>query len=276
MATKKSISFLGCGWLGHPSAIKLAQKGIQVKVSTTSATKIEQFTTEGLQPYLIHLTPESSEITLIQEFLHVDTLVINIPPGKSSEVNFHPSQIQFLKPFIEDSPIKHIIYVSATSVYPEHNQMAYETDVKNASEAVNKKLALAEDIIKSIPNKHITILRYGGLVGGSRNLLKFFAGKTDVEGGHIPVNLIHQNDAVNILCETVIQEVWDDTFNVCAPLHPSKKIFYSNLAKKFDAIAPQFKDEDSSPFKIINTDKIIQKLNYQFEFENPLDFEYDR
>lgn len=273
--TYNSVSLLGCGWLGLPTAIKLQNEGFEVKVSTTSTSKLEVLKAQELLPFLINLNPEINDLEALTHFLDTNTLIINIPPGKASSIDFHPTQIKSILPYIQASKIEHVIYVSATSVYFENNQEAYEEEVTQASQAANQKLALAEDLIKSIKNKHITILRYGGLIGGSRNLLKFFQGKTDVAGGNIPVNLIHQNDAVNILSEVVTKQIWDKTYNVCAPFHPTKKVFYTHLAEKFNSIAPTFLENDLSSFKIINADKITNALNYQFEFSNPLDFEYE-
>lgn len=275
LPTSNTIAFLGGGWLGFPSAVQLRQKGYVVKVSTTTESKLAYFQSKSLLPYLLQLSPEVNNTNTIQDFLNADTLVINIPPGKASSLDFHPNQIKSLLPFLEQSSVSHIIYVSATSVYHEHNQEAFENEVSNATAANNQKLALAEDLLKAIPNKHITILRYGGLVGGTRNLLKFFEGKMNVEGGNVPVNFIHQKDAVNLLCETVTQQLYDDTFNVCAPLHPTKKEFYTTLATRFNAIPPQFLLNDQAPFKIVNAEKIVKALDYKFEFEDPLTFEYD-
>jgi nucleoside-diphosphate-sugar epimerase len=271
----KSIAILGAGWLGFPTAIQLQQKGYLVKVSTTTASKIAHFIQCKLQGYVLHLSPTVHDYHGLHDFLNADVLLINIPPGKNTAIESHADAIRSILPAIEASPIRHIIYVSATSVYHEHNQTVFETEVQHASEAANQKLALAEDLIKAIPNKHVTILRYGGLVGGTRNLLKFFEGKINVAGGHVPVNLIHQKDAVNILCETITQQRYDNTFNVCTPLHPTKKEFYTDLANRFHAIAPQFLRDDQTPFKIVNADKIIKALDYKFVFEDPLKFEYD-
>ena len=275
LKTNNSVSLLGCGWLGLPTAIKLHNEGFEVKVSTTSTSKLEVLISQKLTPFLINLNPEINDLEALTVFLEADTLIINIPPGKASSAEFHPTQIKNILPYIQQSKIEHVIYVSATSVYFENNQEVFEEEVINATQAANQKLAQAEDLIKSLKDKHITILRYGGLVGGSRNLLKFFQGKTDLAGGNIPVNLIHQNDAVNILSEVVTKQIWDKTYNVCARIHPTKKEFYTHLAEKFNAIAPTFLENDKSSFKIINADKITKALNYQFEFSNPLDFEYE-
>ena len=51
----KTISILGCGWLGKPLAIKLIKKGNLVKGSTTSKHKFKEFDNLGIQPYLISL-----------------------------------------------------------------------------------------------------------------------------------------------------------------------------------------------------------------------------
>ncbi|MDA9071024.1 dTDP-glucose 4,6-dehydratase, partial [Flavobacteriaceae bacterium] len=70
----KSISILGCGWLGKPMAVSLLREGFTVKGSTTSEIKIQELEALEIEAYLIDIT-EFEEFDL---FLSSDILLIAI------------------------------------------------------------------------------------------------------------------------------------------------------------------------------------------------------
>jgi len=78
----KTISILGCGWLGKPLAIKLIKKGNLVKGSTTSKHKFKEFDNLGIQPYLISLENLKENIN---DFLNTETRIKNITKKKLNE-----------------------------------------------------------------------------------------------------------------------------------------------------------------------------------------------
>lgn len=81
----KTVSILGCGWLGIEVAKQLISKGYLVKGSTTSESKVMGLKLIGIDTFLINLNSKASRET-IQEFLASDVLFINIPPSKSSKI----------------------------------------------------------------------------------------------------------------------------------------------------------------------------------------------
>ena len=97
-----------------------------------------------------------------------------------------------------------------------------------------KSLKDAEEITiqRSIVNK--TIIRFAGLFDNDRNPVKFFAGRKNIPGGNIPINLIHRKDCINIIYQVIIQNVRNEIFNACSDFHPGKREFYTFAAEKLN------------------------------------------
>src|SRR5258708_21268279 len=55
----------------------------------------------------LNLNPEINDLEALTNFLDTDTLIINIPPGKASSIDFHPTQIKNILPYIQASKIEH-------------------------------------------------------------------------------------------------------------------------------------------------------------------------
>lgn len=270
----KKISILGCGWLGLPLAEALIGLGYKVKGSTTSESKLTTLTEKGIEPYLINLTP-LVEARDMKGFMEADLIIINIPPGtRSRSALFHIEQVQHLVPYLEESVAKYIMYISSTSVYPASNGAVKEEAVTDVSQAANKTLATAEVMIQGIKEKHVTILRCGGLTGYDRLLIRHFAGKKGLTIGEEPVNLVHRDDVIGIIEAVIEQEKWNTTYNVCAPLHPLKKVFYKSLAERFGYEQPEFIPTSNQVFKIVDTAKLTAELKYSFHYPDPMKFDY--
>ena len=109
-----------------------------------------------------------------------------------------------------------------------------------------------------------TIVRFGGLIGYSRNPGKFFSNARQVRDPDANVNLIHRDDCINIISQIVEQGVWGEDFNCCADTHPSKREFYTQATQRIGAAAPDFDESSDMSFKIISNQKVKRVLNYSF------------
>ncbi len=273
MAISK-ISVLGCGWLGLPLAESLLGKGYKVKGSTTTQSKFTKFLEKGIDPYYLNLTPiiQSSDIT---GFLESELIIINIPPGtRTKSALFHIEQMQHLVPHLEKSSAQYIIYVSATSVYSNTNGEVKEEDVTEIHHAENKTLATAEKMVSEISDKKVTVLRCAGLAGYDRLLIRHFAGRKGLTIGEERVNLIHRDDVIGIIEAIIEQEKWEETYNICSPIHPLKKDFYKELAERFDYDQPEFIDAEQQSFRIVNIEKLTSEVEYSFKYPDPMEFKY--
>jgi nucleoside-diphosphate-sugar epimerase len=262
----KQISILGCGWLGLPLAKSLLQKGNRVYGSTTSVEKILVLENAGITPFLLRLSEDNLEGEINSFLKNSEILIIDIPPKlrSDSSENF-VGKIQNLIPFIENSSVKKVLFVSSTSVYSEDNTTITEETIPNPDTDSGKQLVEVEQLLQS--NKHFqtTVIRFGGLIGEDRHPIQFLAGRTNLENPEGPINLIHQMDCIGIIEAILLQDSkGNETFNAVAPFHPTRKEYYTQKALELKLPLPQFNESKPSIGKLISCDKVEQVLGYSF------------
>lgn len=269
----QTVSILGCGWLGLPLANQLIQAGYTVKGSTTTPEKLPVLQQAGIDARLLQLTPEP--VGELAALLDTDVLIVDIPPraGKFGD-DFHPAQIHHLAQAVGQSPVKWVIYISSTSVYPELNREVTETDVVLPDESAAPALVTAEQTwLTMAGDRMVTVLRCGGLMGYERIPGKYVAGKT-VTTGDVPVNYIHRDDTVGII-GTLLRQPLTGTFNVVAPLHPTRREVYEKSCTDLHFTLPFFAESaDAVSFKVVSSQKLTNKLQYTYQYANPLNFFY--
>lgn len=269
---RQSISILGCGWLGFPLAQALIETGYQVLGSTTRKDKLGKLEEAGIRPYLIELSPLINQ-DFDATFFRSDILVINIPPGRRRE-NIKTYFTQQIGAILDQRPPENIVFVSSTSVYPNLNRKVKETDSSFSSDADKSirssgvALLLAEELVRAY-SPRATILRFCGLMGPERHPGKFLAGKKLDSSGQAPVNFIHLDDCMKIITKIIHDNVWGETFNACADLHPSKAEFYAQAANKLGLNPPEFDATTKLSYKEIDSQKLKKRLNYHFRYPDP-------
>jgi nucleoside-diphosphate-sugar epimerase len=268
----KKISILGCGWLGLPLGRFLAGEGFAVKGSTTSEVKFAKLKEAGVEPFRIAVG-EAVEGD-IQAFLDSDILVVNIPPERRADVvEYHVGQISLLIDALADSPVKYVLFVSSTSVYPATGGEVVEADAADPDEAdspAGRALMYVEQMLRSESGFSTTMVRFGGLIGPGRNPAEFIQRMTEITSPAHPVNLIHLDDCIGIIASIIRQEVWGATFNACAPLHPTRGELYAAAAESHGLAALPEEPSSDKHFKIVNSDKLVEKLGYKFLHPDPL------
>ncbi|MBO0936648.1 NAD(P)H-binding protein [Fibrella sp. HMF5335] len=272
-------SIIGLGWLGTPLAEALLAAGYQVLGSTTTPEKVALLSQKGILTHQLTLNPQPDGG--LAPLLDADVLVVNVPPkaGQHGDA-FHPEQMRLLAQAVAQSRVGHVIYVSSTSVYPELNRELFEADVVTPEQSAAPRLVEAEQHWLALSaQKTITIVRCGGLMGGQRIPGKYVAGK-QVDSGAVPVNYIHQTDAVGLLLAVIEQGLTDEsmrgTFNAVAPQHPTREAIYRKSCADFGYALPTFvTPTEPVPFKQINGDKLTAATGYVFQYPDPLFFTYN-
>lgn len=245
------VSIFGCGWLGEPLADYLLKKGCAINGSSTSKEKLNLLKLKGIETF--HLQLENIDKTVLP-FLNAAILIVNIP---SKNVEGFKTLISF----IEQSPIKKVLFISSTSVYKDNNGIITEAIMDNFSDS---PLVEIENLLQQNINFKTTILRFGGLFGYTRKPGNFFGSGRLISQPDAPVNMIHRDDCIEIIYQIIKQDLWQDTFNACADLHPTKKEFYTKATKVVRKQSPNFMEGEKLSFKVISNDKIKKCLNYQF------------
>ncbi|EHN69802.1 SDR family oxidoreductase [Aliivibrio fischeri] len=257
-----SISVLGCGWLGLPLAKHLIDSGFMVKGSIRSSSKISDLEKNHIKPYLLDIDAVEQSWS---QFLTSDVLIIAIP---SKNIEGFTSLI----PIIEASSIKHVLFVSSTSVYEDANRVVTEEDATIPSFALSQIERLFMQSIKFTT----TVIRFSGLVGYSRNPGRFFAKSgRSVSNPDAPVNMIHQDDCIGLITQIIKQEKWNEIFNACADTHPSKREFYTQATQRIGVETPTFIESSEQTFKIISNHKIKEALGYEFIHPDVMNITYD-
>jgi nucleoside-diphosphate-sugar epimerase len=269
------ISILGCGWLGFPLAKKLIEIGFEVKGSTTSENKLDILKSNNIEPFLLRLS-ETKISDSVTEFLeNSEILIIDIPPGlrkitePETEKTF-VAKIKKLIPFIENSTIKKVLFISSTSVYADKASISTVTEesILNPDTESGKQLVEVENLFLNNPLFTSTIIRFGGLVGEDRNPILMLAGKTNIANPEAPINLIHQQDCIEIICEMLNEVQYDNVrneiYNAVAPNHPTRKKYYTEKAKQLHLIAPLFNENETNIGKIVSSEKLEKVLGYKF------------
>lgn len=264
------ISILGCGWLGLPLAKKLIQSGYLVKGSTTSIGKLSLLESWNILPYEIAVF-EQEIIGPIAAFLDKsEVLIIDIPPkmrGVGAEDFI--SKMHQLIPYLEQSNISNVLFVSSTSVYADTNDFITEDIIHEPTTESGRQLLASENILKSNTNFSTTVVRFGGLIGPDRHPIRFLAGRTNIENPQAPINLIHLEDCIGVLESIIKQGCWHETFNAVTPFHPSREDYYTKKALEMNLELPEFDVDSISNGKTISSDKVQNVLKYEFKI-NPL------
>lgn len=265
----ETISILGCGWLGLPLAEHLIHLGYKVKGSTRSVTDISKLESKGIEAHVINLNPDIQGATL-ESFLESDVLVINFPPERRDDiVEYHRKQAMSLIERIELSSIKKVIFASSTSVYPDLNREVTEEDATAPSKSSGKALLNFEELLNSCGEFKTTVVRFAGLIGPDRNPGRFLSGKKDVKNGDSPVNLIHRDDCIKIIQLIIQKNLWGKVYNACADYHPNRKDYYTKAANNLGIAAPTFIKSEVNSYKIVNSNKLKEQLEYTFLYPDP-------
>ena len=244
------VSIVGCGWLGLPLAKFLISKNFSLKGSTTRVEKLNLLEKFGIVPYLVQLNPDLIGNNL-NAFFDSDIAIINIPPGRKSGSDDYVLKMQNLNAAINSSPIKKVIFISSTSVYPNTEDWVNEESDIDISEGA-LRMFHAEDVFRKNSNLQTTIIRMAGLIGPDRHPGRFFGGRENTPNGLAPVNLIHLEDCIGLIYEVI---------------NPRKQDFYVQASMKYNGSKASFIPEKGD-FKIVESKIVGNELPCQFKYPN--------
>lgn len=270
--TPRTISILGCGWLGLPLAETLARRGHSVRGSTTTAEKKERLEAAGVRPH--HLViGEDVEGEDAGAFFAADVLVFCVPPSARGAA--YPEQARAARRAAEAGGTGWLVMTSSTSVYPDLDAVVTESDA-GAREGMPLRrngadVLAAERVFYGATAFDTTILRLAGLYGYGRHPVHYFAGKRDLAGGEAPVNLVHRDDVIGVV-ETVLErEARGATFNVCADHHPTRRRLYPAEATRLGLDPPVFDGAEAEGYKVVSNRKLRERLGYAFAHPDPME-----
>ncbi len=262
--TTKTISILGCGFLGLPVAEVLVAKGWRVRGSTTRENKLAMLLAAGIEPYLLRLTPELQGRAL-QDFFRSEYLLLNFPPGRRRpdvEV-FLPAAIDAIIARMDGARLA--VFASSTSVYAEG--CVDETAECVPPTGSGRALLGAEARLAACSGFSTTVLRFGGLYGYTRQPGRIVRA---IPNGAARVNMVHRDDAVAVTVRVLDEPVADGLLNVVADQHPRKDDFYCRAAAWLGKAPPRVTYDATRPGKCVSNAKLVQRLGYRFIHPDPM------
>ncbi len=159
------------------------------------------------------------------------------------------------------NPRASVILCSSTSVYKE-----FDEEVDENAEITQYSLQKeAEDLLHQKREK-LLVLRLGGLMGKDRIAGRWKSVSTFTDS---PVNYIHQDDVINIISKFIDKKITKGIFNLVAPEHPLRSEVHKKNSEDFGFKLGNF---EGFSHRIVNGNKIIQTLGYEFIHPDPIEF----
>ncbi len=252
---------MGCGWLGKPLALSLIAQGYQIKGSTTSKTKLNEFKEIGILPFLLSLENLTDTIS---SFLNSEILIVALP---SKDIEGFKNLISH----IEKSHVKKVVFISSTSVYGNSDEMVTEK-----AETLPSALTTIEMLFKNSTHFETAIIRFAGLFGYNRKPGNFFKGGRKIPNPDGFVKMIHQDDCIQLIEKVIKKNAWNQIFNGCADTHPTRREFYTKTALDIGLKLPDFKEDAEIQQKIISNKKSKELLGINYKYGDLLRLDYDK
>ena len=187
------------------------------------------------------------------DWQEVDYIVVSVPfSGRNTlevnmdlAINIVENLIPLNKPTIVLTSTG--VYSSAAGTYSEESAL------------LNPPLKIVEDLFNKLHK--VTILRLAGLMGAERYLSRYIN-----KGDQEVVNHIHYEDVHQVIEWVYAENKWNETYNVVAPLHPTK---HQLISYEMEGILVE--DEPLQDHRTISSKK-LEKEGYIFKHSNPLYF----
>ena len=245
------IVIIGCGWLGFPLARELAKNSSTILGSLRVENRFAELKNANIEPFIFDSVNNSE---LPQNIKQADWVVICFPPKGAMD---YSDQIKAIIDQL-DSGVK-VIFTSSTGVYPN-----IASKLNEEAEIIPDHIVyLAEEVIRNSGNPYV-ILRLAGLIGPNRHPVHFLSGR-EIENGEHPVNLVQLSDIIEAVKTIISSNKTNVTYNICTPEHPSKKVYYSQIAKEMELAPPIFIVDTDSNGKVIDGSKITKELNFNYK-----------
>ncbi len=251
----EKVTILGTGWLGFNLAKLLKKDGYKLLCSYRNRLLKLSLKEAHINSIYMNL----GEDDLPDELFNTDVLCIFIPPSQNEN---YKKIFQDIVKHRNFSKIKQVIFSSSTSVYKNSSDEKKETSELKT----DNKMVEAEKILEKFSNT--CILRFAGLMGEDRYLSKYY--DSTVQNAQTIVNHIHLEDAIGILKEIISKNTYG-TYNICAPLHPTKEEIIKEQCKILNKKEPYFAHGDTNKGVVI-TDKIDKKIFYMYKHPSPIHF----
>ena len=272
-----NIFCFGFGQVAKNFIKKLKIEKYNITLTTTSRNKFSKKIFNGIEYNSYLFNGEKFDNNLVKELKEADHILVSIPP-----VNREDVVVKNFSEFIEDSKVKWITYLSATSVYGDHKgQWVEENSITKPTSANGLARLMAENSwlsLKENKNLPIQIFRLSGIYSNESNVLvrlKLGTAKLINKSNHY-FSRIHIEDIANILFKSLSKFKSGEIYNLAddkpssleeLTLHGAKLLNIKNLEKidvknlESEMLKTFYKDS-----KKVSNKKIKKYFSYNLKF----------
>ena len=214
METKKIICF-GFGQVAKNFVKKLNDQGVPLKLTTTSREESRNKKFENISYESFQFTEEDFDKNLIPKFKEADHILISIAPINGTDI-----VIKNLKDYLKSSKFKWITYLSATSVYGNHNGewVDENSETKPSSSNGVERLKVEKEWMQLASKFDLPfqIFRLSGIYSNQYNILKRLkSGEAKIinKKNHF-FSRIHVEDIANVLVSSLNNFKKKEIYNI--------------------------------------------------------------
>ena len=253
----KKFFFFGFGQVAKHFIQKIISQSKNIEFDTTSRKDTHLNSFAGVKYRSFQFNEIKFDDNIIKKVKEANYILISIPPvnGKDLVVNFFEN-------FFENKNCKWITYLSATSVYGDHNgEWVDEKSFTKPTSPNGVNRLIAENAWKNLSNKKIfplQIFRLAGIYSNESNILKRLKlGNVQVvdKKNHF-FSRIHLEDIASILYKSLDNFKNQEIYNICDDKPASQ-----NEVAAFGA--KLLKLEPPSPIEIDKLDSEMLKNFYK-------------
>ena len=272
-----NIFCFGFGQVAKTFIKKLIIEKYNIKLTATSRNKSSKENFNGINYNSYLFNSNKFDNNLLVELKEADHILVSIPPEKQEDLvvkNFSKS--------IQDSKVKWITYLSATSVYGDHKGewVNESSETKPTSFNGISRLKAENSWLSLQMNKNLSIqiFRLSGIYSNEKNILlrlKLGTAKLIIKNNHY-FSRIHVDDIANVLFKSLSKFKSGEIYNLAddkpssseeITLHGAKLLNIKNLEKieinnlESEMLKSFYKDSK----KVSNT-KIKTYFSYSLKF----------
>ncbi|NDV92551.1 NAD(P)H-binding protein [Alteromonas sp. 345S023] len=260
------VVICGYGWLGSYLGAALSPH-YSLIATTRDKHKAAQLSTQGIEGVVYQL---GDELHNLNRVVTDATLVLNIPPGRKNKdlSDFTQNMLHLIDNAISHK-VKHIVFISTTSVYGDSRDGNINIHTPTAPETPSAKAHVKIEQYLLDHATKATIVRLAGLTGPDRHPVKSLSGK-HLSAGHKRVNLVHVQDVVSALTHIIETPSTETLFHLCSNAHPKRGEYYVEAAKARGLELPVFEDTNhTASGKCIDATACWETLGISPTFSHP-------
>ena len=214
MITKKIICF-GFGQVAKNFIKKLNDQGVSFKLTTTSREKSKSKKFENINYESFQFTEEGFDQNFISRFEEADYILLSIAP-----INGNDIVIKNFKNYFTTNKFKWITYLSATSVYGNHNGEWVDENSETKPNSPNgiERLKVEKEWMQLASKFDLPfqIFRLSGIYSNQYNILKRLkSGEANIinKKNHF-FSRIHVEDIANVLVSSLNNFKKKEIYNI--------------------------------------------------------------